>query len=115
MFKGTWTEAGSKDRCCDRKSLISLMQNNDFSSVQTIYILRSGEHVTSREEFEKVKDSFEWLDKKVLLTEMLYARSITNQDSRSIIAVYEEQKSIKLFLNLDADFHVNDLIYSAAV
>ncbi|HUQ65857.1 MAG TPA: hypothetical protein VM101_06870 [Flavitalea sp.] len=88
------------------------MQNNDFSSVRTIYILRTGEQVSSREEFEKVKDSFEWLDKKVLLTEMLYARSLTNQHSRSIIAVYEEQKSMKLFLNLDADFHLNDLVYT---
>jgi hypothetical protein len=89
------------------------MQNNDFSSVQTIYILSTGEQVSSREQFEKVKDSFDWLDKKVLLTEMLHARSLTNQYSRSIIAVYEQQKSIKLFLNLDADFHINDLVYTA--
>ena len=87
--------------------------NNDFSSVQTIYILNSGEHVVSREDFELVKDRFDWLDKKVLLTEMLQVRGFTNQGSKSIIAVYEDGKQVKTFLNLDNDFHLNDLNVTA--
>lgn len=83
--------------------------NNDFSSVQTIYILSSGEHVVSREDFESVKSRFDWLDKKILLTEMLQVRGFTNAGAKSIIAVYEDGKQVKTFLNLDNDFHLNDL------
>jgi hypothetical protein len=90
------------------------MTNSEFSNVQTVYILASGEQLLSRSEFELMKDRFEWVDKKVLLTEMLHVRTLTNAGCRSIIAVYEEGKTIKTFLNLSADFHHSDLLVQKA-
>jgi hypothetical protein len=80
-----------------------------FSNVQTIYILISGELIRSLAEFEQVKDRFSWLDKKVILSELLHVRASTEHGKQSIIAVYEESKSVKSFLNLENDFHLRDL------
>lgn len=90
------------------------MTQTEFSNVQTVYISHSGEQYVSRSEFELVKERFDWVDKKVLLTEMLHVRALTNAGCRSIIAVYEEGKTIKTFLNLSADFHPNDLLVQKA-
>ena len=90
------------------------MMNSEFSSVQTVYILETGEQLMSRSAFEQMKDRFEWVDKKVLLTEMLHLRTLTNPGCRSIIAVYEDGKTIKTFLNLSSDFHPNDLAVQKA-
>lgn len=90
------------------------MTNSEFASVQTVYILQTGEQLVSREEFEQVKDRFDWVDKKVLLTELLHVRAMTSQGCRSIIAVYEDGKTIKTFLNLSADFHPSDLLVQRA-
>jgi hypothetical protein len=85
------------------------MTNQEFANVQTVYILQSGTQITSLSDFDTVKDRFEWLDKKALLTELLHVRSMTNSNSRSIIAVYEEGKNMKTLMNLEPDFHVSDL------
>jgi hypothetical protein len=90
------------------------MMNSEFSNVQTVYILQTGEQLISRSDFEQMKDRFEWVDKKMLLTEMLHLRTLTNPGCRSIIAVYEDGKTIKTFLNLSADFHPNDLAVQRA-
>ena len=90
------------------------MTNSEFSNVQTVYILASGEQLSSRSDFEQMKDRFEWVDKKVLLTEMLHVRTLTNAGCRSIIAVYEDCKTIKTFLNLSSDFHHSDLLVQKA-
>lgn len=90
------------------------MMNSEFSSVQTVYILETGEQLMTRPEFEQMKERFEWVDKKVLLTEMLHLRTLTNPGCRSIIAVYEDGKTIKTFLNLSSDFHPNDLAVQKA-
>jgi hypothetical protein len=90
------------------------MTNSEFSNVQTVYILASGEQLSSRSDFEQMKDRFEWVDKKVLLTEMLHVRTLTNAGCRSIIAVYEDGKTIKTFLNLSSDFHHSDLLVQKA-
>jgi hypothetical protein len=81
----------------------------DFASVQTIYVLQSGELVHSLSDFEKVRERFSWLDKKLILTELLHVRSSTESGKKSIIAVYEEGKNLRTFLNLENDFHINDL------
>ena len=91
-----------------------VMVNTEFSNVQTVYILQTGEQLITRSDFEQMKDRFEWVDKKVLLTEMLHLRTLTNPGCRSIIAVYEDGKTIKTFLNLSADFHPNDLAVQKA-
>jgi hypothetical protein len=80
-----------------------------FSTVQTIYILSNGDRVTSMTDLDAVKDRFSWLDKKTLLTELLHTRGLTNTGNQSIIAVYEEGKKMKTFLNLPYDFHPSDL------
>jgi hypothetical protein len=82
---------------------------HEFASIQTIYILNSGQLIHSLSDFEKVRDRFSWLDKKLILTEMLHVRASTEQGKKSIIAVYEEGKNFKTFLNLENDFHINDL------
>ena len=87
-----------------------LMMTSQFSNVQTVYILETGEQLVSRPEFEQMKERFDWVDKKVLL----HLRTLTNPGCRSIIAVYEDGKTIKTFLNLSADFHPNDLAVQKA-
>jgi hypothetical protein len=80
-----------------------------FPSVQTIYVLASGKLIHSLCDFEQVKNLFTWLDKKVILTELLHARACTEIGKLSIVAVYEAGKRIKTFLNLENDFHWSDL------
>lgn len=80
-----------------------------FSNVETIYVLSSGTLVRSRTEYEQVRDLFDWVDKKVVLSELLHLRGMTDAGKKSILAIYEKGKSIKTFLNLENDFHISDV------
>jgi hypothetical protein len=83
-----------------------------YSNVETIYVLASGALIRSRIDYERVKDLFVWLDKKMVLTELLHLRAMTEAGKQSILAIYEVGKTIKTFINLENDFHISDLQFT---
>lgn len=83
--------------------------------VRTVHILKSGELVWTREEYEKVKDRFDWVDQRFMLTEILRLRQLTDNGKQTLIAVYEEGQIIKSFMNTDHNFHLSDLSPAAVI
>jgi hypothetical protein len=73
-------------------------------------VLLSGELIYSREDYEKVKDRFSWVDQHFILSEVLRLRRLTDTGKQSVIAIYENGRHIKPFMNLQYDFHPNDLV-----
>ena len=82
------------------------------ASVRTVHVLLSGELIYSREDYEKVKERFSWVDQHFILSEVLRLRRLTDNGKQSVIAIYENGHLIKPFMNLQYDFHPNDLIQS---
>lgn len=84
----------------------------DFSVpavVSTVHILSTGEMIWSREEYEKVKDRFTWVDRHYILSEVLRLRTLTDNGRKTIIAIYETGRQIRKFMNIDHNFHISDL------
>ncbi|MEO8582240.1 MAG: hypothetical protein ABI415_00515 [Flavitalea sp.] len=77
--------------------------------VQTVYVLSDGTFITTLQQFELVKNRFDWLDKKTLVTEFLYARMYADNHHQTIVAAFETNKQLKVYLNLPDDFHISDL------
>ena len=82
------------------------------ANVRTVHVLATGELIYSREDYEKVKEKFSWVDQQFILSEILRLRRLTDNGRQSIIAIYENEKKIKPFLNIDNEFHPTDLIMS---
>lgn len=82
---------------------------NQAAVVRTVHILNTGELVWTREEYEKVKHRFEWVDQRFMLSEILRLRNLTDNGKQTIIAVYETGRVIKSFMNTDHNFHLSDL------
>lgn len=80
------------------------------ASVRTVHVLASGELIYSREEYEKVKDRFTWVDQQFILSEILRLRRLTDNGKQTLIAVYEEGRLVKSFMNLGFDFHPTDVL-----
>jgi hypothetical protein len=82
---------------------------NQAAIVRTVHILTTGELVWTREEYEKVKERFDWVDQRFILSEILRLRRLTDNGRQTIIAIYELGRTIKPFMNLDHNFHLSDL------
>lgn len=82
---------------------------NTPASVRTVHVLSSGKLIYSREEYEKVKERFSWVDQQFVLSEILRLRRLTDNGRQSIIAIYENEQIIKPFMNINYDFHPADL------
>ena len=78
-------------------------------SVRTVHILKSGELIFSLEDFKKVQERFSWVDKSVVVSEMLRLRALTDPGRYSFVAIYEEAQAIKPLLNLEPDFYLSQL------
>jgi hypothetical protein len=85
---------------------------NAPASVSTVHILTSGELIFSREDYERVKERFAWVDQQFILAEILRLRRLTDNGKQSVIAIYEDGKRIKPFMNLEHDFHPVDFVLS---
>jgi hypothetical protein len=82
---------------------------NQAAVVRTVHILSTGALVWTREDYENIKDRFDWVDQRFILSEILRLRRLTDNGRQSIIAIYETGRIIKPFMNLDHDFHLSDL------
>jgi hypothetical protein len=76
----------------------------EFGLVTTIHILQGGEVIRSVEEYLKVEDRFSWVDKALLVSKILQLRRLTDESKRSVIAIYEESRLIKEFVNVEKEF-----------
>lgn len=86
------------------------MQNCNLpATVRTVHVLSTGQLVWSREDYEKVKERFDWVDRQFILSEILRLRRLTDNGGQSIIAIYETSRSIRQFMNIDHNFHPSDL------
>ena len=75
-----------------------------FGTVNTIHILKSGEIVSSLAEYEKVEQRFSWVNKRYILLKLLHLRNLTDNNKKSVIAIYEDGQHIKEFINVDPAF-----------
>ncbi|MBC7948526.1 MAG: hypothetical protein H7Y42_11635 [Chitinophagaceae bacterium] len=85
------------------------------ASVRTVYVLDSGELIYSREDYEKIRERFAWVDQHFVLSELLRLRRLTDNGKQSLIAIYETGRVIKPFLNIDHNFHQADLVSPSRV
>lgn len=69
--------------------------------VNTVYILNTGEVISSPKEYMEVESRFAWASKLLIVTRILQLRSLTDCDKQSLIAIYEEGHLIKEFVNVE--------------
>jgi hypothetical protein len=73
-------------------------------SVFTIHILNTGEIISNVEDYMKVEDRFDWVDRKFIIEKMLHLRQLTDEEKRSVIVIYEDGQQIKEFINVEPSF-----------
>ena len=76
------------------------------SKVTTVHILNNGQIVGSLQEFQLVEERFSWVSRADMISRLLTLRRVTDPDKKSIIAIYEEGRVIREFVNLDEHFPV---------
>lgn len=81
-----------------------LIPYHEAGSVKTIHILENGEVISSMEDYLKVQDRFSWVDRKQLIAQLLHIRSLTDKAKNSVMVVYEKNKLIRQFINVDENF-----------
>ena len=76
----------------------------ETSKVSTVHILRSGEIISTVQDFMKVEDRFAWVDKSYIVATVFRLRRLTTERKKSIIAIYEEGQQIKEYINVEHEF-----------
>jgi hypothetical protein len=82
----------------------------DFASVYTVHILKTGDIITSLEDYRKVQDRFTWVDQAHIISTIFRLRRLTESPKKSIIVIYEEGQLIKEYVNVEENF--KPLIFS---
>ena len=72
--------------------------------VSTIHILKSGEIISTLEEFREVEDRFGWVNKVDLVTKLLQLRRLTDHSKKSVIAIYEDGQVVREYVNVEHEF-----------
>lgn len=85
------------------------------NKVTTVHILEDGQVIASLEEFQQVEERFSWVSKPDMIARLLRLRRITDQQKKSVIAIYEEGMMIREFVNVDEHFPVAALIQEKSV
>jgi len=85
-------------------SHIQTYQLPDFARVYTIHVLKTGEIITSLEDYLKVKERFEWVDQGQIISTIFRLRRLTDNPRKSIIVIYEEGRVIKEHVNVEENF-----------
>ncbi len=83
------------------------MHENQVSErgiVSTIHVLKSGEILSSVQEYMKFEDRFNWVDKTYIVSKILELQKKTDDRKRSYIVIYEEGNQIREFVNVDQFF-----------
>lgn len=71
--------------------------------VDIIRILKDGQVIISKKEFEEVEEKFSWVNRQELVNTILELRSQTDSNRKSIIAIFETRE-IKTFPNISKNF-----------
>jgi hypothetical protein len=85
-------------------SHIQTYQLPDFAKVHTVHILKTGEIITSLEDYLKVQERFTWVDQATIITTIFRLRRLTDSPKKSVIVIYEEGQLIKEYVNVDESF-----------
>ena len=75
-----------------------------YGNVNTLHILKTGEIISSHDQYQFVEDRFKWVDKPWIISRILRLRLLTESHKRTIIAIYEDGQVIKEFVNVDDYF-----------
>jgi hypothetical protein len=76
----------------------------DPGKVNTIHILKSGEIISSLEDYLKVEDRFAWVNRSFIISKILELRRLTDNQKKSVIAIYEEGQKIREYVNVYETF-----------
>ncbi|HTS43838.1 MAG TPA: hypothetical protein VMH01_05540 [Puia sp.] len=79
-------------------------QVSERGLVSTIHILKSGEVISSVQDYMKVEDRFSWVDKTFIVSKILELQKKTDDRKRSFIVIYEDGNLIREFINVDQGF-----------
>ncbi len=88
-------------------------QLGGLGKVTTIYILKTGEIIESREEYLKIEDRFTWVDRRKIIDRILQLRGMTDTNRKSVIAIYEKDHSIREFVNVEVQFSPLSYTYNS--
>ena len=72
--------------------------------VSTIHVLKSGEVISSVQDYLKVEDRFSWVDRTFIVSKILELQKKTDDHKRSFIVIYEDGNLIREFVNVDQGF-----------
>ncbi len=75
-----------------------------YGNVNTLHILKTGEVISTHDQYQFVEDRFAWVDKPRIISRILRLRLLTESDKKSVIAIYEDGQVIKEFVNVDDYF-----------
>ncbi|MBC7947793.1 MAG: hypothetical protein H7Y42_07935 [Chitinophagaceae bacterium] len=76
----------------------------DFAKVSTVHILKTGEMISSLDDYMKVQDRFDWVDQSQIIAAIFRLRRLTESPKKSVIAIYEETHAVKEYVNVDETF-----------
>jgi hypothetical protein len=76
----------------------------DFAKVYTVHVLKTGEIITSLEDYLKVQDRFAWVDQAHIISTIFRLRRLTESPKTSVIVIYEEGRKIKEHVNVEENF-----------
>jgi hypothetical protein len=79
-------------------------QISERGIVSTIHVLKSGEVLTTVQDYMKYEDRFAWVDRTFIIGKILELQKKTDDRRRSFIVIYEEGNSIREFVNVDQSF-----------
>jgi len=79
-------------------------QVSERGIVSTVHILKSGEVISSVQDYMKVEDRFSWVDRTFIVTKILALQKRTDDRKRSFIVIYEDGNVIREFVNVDQTF-----------
>jgi hypothetical protein len=91
-------------------SHIQTYQLPDFARVYTVHVLTTGEIISSLEDYLKVKERFAWVDQSHIISSIFRLRRLTESPKKSVIVIYEENRAIKEYVNVEENF--KPLIFS---
>jgi hypothetical protein len=72
--------------------------------VSTIHVLKSGEVISSVQDYLKVEDRFTWVDRTFIVSKILELQKKTDDHKRSFIVIYEDGNLIREFVNVEQGF-----------
>ena len=79
-------------------------QLSERGIVSTVHVLKTGEVISSVQDYMKVEDRFSWVDRTFIVSKILALQKRTDDRKRSFIVVYEDGNVIREFVNVDQSF-----------